>query len=64
MYKRIFHEEWAAIVPIIAFLITFTFFIVMMVKAARMKKSRQDELASLPLEDDQVSTPTNSPSKS
>jgi phosphate/sulfate permease len=63
MYKRIFHEEWAVIVPIIAFLITFTFFVAMMVKAARMKKSQRDQLAALPLEDDQASSKSNSPTK-
>ena len=49
MFKRVFHEDWTTIVPIIAFIITFTFFVVVMVRAARMKKAKQDHLASLPL---------------
>ena len=52
MFKRVFHEDWTTIVPIIAFIITFTFFVVVMVRAARMKKAKQDHLASLPLQDD------------
>lgn len=53
MFKRVFHEDWTTIVPIVAFVITFTFFVVMIVRAARMRKSKSDHLASLPLDDDQ-----------
>lgn len=56
MFKRILHEDWTTIVPVIAFGITFTFFIVMIVRSIRMKKSERDHLSSLPLEDD---TPTH-----
>jgi preprotein translocase subunit YajC len=52
MFKRIFHEEWTTVVPIIAFVLTFTFFVVMMVRAARMKKAKREHMASLPLDDD------------
>ena len=52
MYKRILHEDWATVVPVIAFVITFTFFVTMMVRAARMKKAKRDHMASLPLDDD------------
>lgn len=52
MFKRIFHEDWTAVVPIIAFVLTFTFFMVMMVRAARMKKAQREHMASLPLDDD------------
>ena len=52
MFKRIFHEDWTAVVPIIAFVLTFTFFMVMMVRAARMKKAKREHMASLPLDDD------------
>lgn len=54
MFKRILHEDWTTIVPIIAFGITFTFFVVMVIRAARMKKSKRDHLAALPLEDDKT----------
>lgn len=53
MFKRIFHEEWTSVVPIIAFAITFIFFIVMIVRAVRMRKAKRDHLSSLPLEDDE-----------
>lgn len=53
MFKRIFHEEWTGVVPIIAFGITFIFFVVMIVRAVRMKKAKRDHLSSLPLEEDE-----------
>ena len=53
MFKRIFHEEWTSVVPIIAFAITFIFFVVMIVRAVRMRKAKRDHLSSLPLEDDE-----------
>ena len=54
MFKRILHDDWTTIVPIIAFVITFTFFVVMVVRAVKMKKSEQDHLSSLPLEDEKT----------
>ncbi|MDA7882045.1 hypothetical protein N9A94_07035 [Akkermansiaceae bacterium] len=56
MFKRILHEDWTSIVPIIAFVVTFTIFIVAIVRSIRMKQTLSDDLASLPLEDD---TPKN-----
>ncbi len=52
MFKRIFHEDWTAVVPIIAFLITFVFFLIITIRAVRMKKETRQHLSSLPLQDD------------
>ncbi|YCM45949.1 hypothetical protein V2O64_07965 [Verrucomicrobiaceae bacterium 227] len=52
MFKRILHEEWADVVPIIAFVFTFTIFVVAIVRSLRMKKSARDHMSTLPLEDD------------
>jgi len=60
MFKRIFHDDWTTIVPIIAFLITFTFFVVMIVRAVRMRKAKRDHMASLPLDDEQKPDEQNS----
>jgi len=56
MFKRILHEDWTSIVPIIAFVVTFTIFVVAIVRSIRMKKVTRDHLSSLPLQDD---TPKN-----
>lgn len=52
MFKRILREDWTTVVPVIAFVVTFTFFVTMMVRAARMKKAQREHMASLPLDDD------------
>ena len=64
MFKRIFHEDWAGVVPIIAFVLTFTFFVVMIVRAVGMKKAKRDHLASLPLDDEKNPPEPSSQSKS
>ena len=56
MFKRILHEDWTSIVPIIAFALTFTIFVVAIVRSIRMKKAMSEHLAALPLQDD---TPKN-----
>lgn len=56
MFKRILHEEWANIVPIIAFFFTFTIFVVAIVRSFRMKKSTREHMSALPLEDDSTTT--------
>ena len=58
MFKRILHEEWATVIPIIAFAFTFTFtiFIVAIVRSVRMKKATREHMSALPLEDDSTAT--------
>lgn len=56
MFKRILHEDWTSIVPIIAFIVTFTIFVVAIVRSIKMKKATSEHLASLPLQND---TPKN-----
>jgi hypothetical protein len=51
MFKRIFHEEWTTTVPIIAFILTFSIFLIIFVRAIRMKKNTRDYLSRLPLQD-------------
>lgn len=52
MFKRIIHEDWIVIVPIVAFVLTFSFFIVVLIKAIAMKQEKRNHLASLPLSED------------
>ncbi len=56
MFKRILHEDWTNIVPVIAFFVTFTIFVAAIVRSVRMKQAMSDHLSSLPLQDD---TPKN-----
>lgn len=51
MFKRILQEEWALCIPIIAFCIFFTVFLVMSVRAMRLGKKDRERLASLPLDE-------------
>lgn len=52
MFKRILHDDWTTIVPIIAFIATFLVFVIAIVRSIRMKKSAREHMSSLPLEDD------------
>lgn len=49
MFKRIQYAEWHEILPILAFLISFLFFLLIVVRAVQMKKTKARELAELPL---------------
>lgn len=57
MFKRIFHEDWTTVVPIIGFGITFIFFLIVIIRAFKMKKETRHQLSSLPLQDDLPDTP-------
>ena len=56
MFKRILHEDWTTVVPIIGFGITFVFFLFVIIRAFRMSRESRNHLSSLPLEND---TPKN-----
>ena len=56
MFKRILVEGWAHFVPIISFCIFFTVFVVIVIRALRLKKSERERLASLPLDGKKDST--------
>jgi len=51
MFKRIFVEDWAHIIPIISFIIFATVFLVVTLRAIKLRKSERERLASLPLDD-------------
>jgi hypothetical protein len=52
MWKRIDYADWVDIVPIIAFVLTFSVFVILVTRTILMKKPQVKQLASLPLEDD------------
>lgn len=57
MFKRVLYEDWQKIIPIIAFLITFTVFLVFVVRALRMRREDAGHMASLPLDIDDTKKP-------
>ncbi len=51
MFKRIFHEDWAAIIPTVSFVVIFTIFLIATIRALRMRPEERERLATLPLDD-------------
>jgi hypothetical protein len=51
MFKRLFYDEWTAMIPIIAFLITFIGFLILTIRAILMRREVADEISRLPLDD-------------
>ena len=58
MFKRVFVEEWAHIIPFISFFIFFTVFIFITIRAMRLGKSERSRLAQMPLEDNSDDNPS------
>lgn len=58
MFKRVFVEEWAHIIPFISFFIFFTVFIFITIRAMRLGKSERSRLAQMPLEDNSDNNPS------
>lgn len=52
MFKRIIYDEWTNIVPMIAFAVTFTIFVVTTIRALRIRPDERERLAKLPLQED------------
>ena len=61
MFKRIIHEDWVSIIPMIAFGVLFTVFLITTIRAIRLKPSERDRLGSLPLDDDSDSNSDSDP---
>ncbi len=51
MFKRIILEDWANIVPMIAFGILFLVFLATTLRAIRLKPAERQRMAELPLSD-------------
>lgn len=52
MFKRVEFVEWAGLIGLIGFLLTFAGFCYLVNNALRMSKAKRDHLSQLPLEDD------------
>lgn len=51
MFSRVTHEDWTTIVPMIAFGVMFTVFVITTIRALRLKPEERERLATLPLKD-------------
>ena len=51
MFKRVILEEWANLVPMIAFGVLFTVFLFATVWALRLRPEESKRMANLPLQD-------------
>jgi hypothetical protein len=51
MFKRIVLEDWANIVPMIAFGVLFTVFLATTLRAIRLRPEERKRMADLPLQD-------------
>ena len=51
LFKRVTHEDWTTIVPMISFALMFGVFVVATIRALRMNDREREHLASLPLND-------------
>ena len=49
MFKRVIYEDWQTLVPIIAFVLTFSVFLIQVLRALLIKRPHAERLASLPL---------------
>jgi len=58
MFKRVFVEEWAHIIPFVSFFIFFTVFIFITIRAMRLGKNERTRLAQMPLEDNSDNSPS------
>tara|TARA_R110002111_G_scaffold62967_1_gene104152 strand:+ start:131 stop:316 length:186 start_codon:yes stop_codon:yes gene_type:complete len=51
MFKRIIYDDWASIIPIISFCLTFGVFLVIVARALLLRKSTVHHMENLPLDD-------------
>lgn len=51
MFRRIIHEHWHDLVPVIAFILTFAVFIVAFIRALLARKEAVAHMAALPLDE-------------
>ena len=52
MFSRVTHEDWTNIVPMIAFAVMFTVFLITTIRALRLKPEERKRLATMPLNED------------
>ena len=59
MFKRVFVEDWAQNIPVIAFFIFAIVFLLVSIRAMRLSKRDREHMANLPLEGTSKTTSTH-----
>lgn len=66
MFRRVFLENWQITLIVVAFLLTFSAYVMLTLRTILMKKSDRERMANLPLEEEDShttpSTKTKNPS--
>jgi hypothetical protein len=60
MFKRIFVDDWALGLPVIAFFVFAAVFIVVTLRAIRIGRAERERLAALPLDAPESTNPSRS----
>lgn len=60
MFSRIHYEQWHTVIPVVAFIITFTVFVYFFIRALRMQRSKAQSMSNLPLANDDTPNKRNS----
>ena len=56
MFKRVFVEDWAQNIPVIAFFIFAIVFLLVSIRAMRLDRKKREHMANLPLDGPEIST--------
>lgn len=56
MFKRVFVEDWAQIIPTVSFCIFAVVFLLVTIRAMRLRQPERERLAGLPLEDQKAAS--------
>jgi len=54
MFSRIHYDNWQTVIPLIAFILTFTVFIYFSIRALFMRRPQIESMSNLPLENDET----------
>lgn len=54
MFRRVLYENWHDLVPVVAFILTFSVFVVAFIRALLMRKETVAAMSLLPLDDTPV----------
>lgn len=61
MFKRILVEDWAQIIPMVSFFIFASVFVLVTIRAMRLRKTDRERLAAMPLDKPDTHSPHNLP---
>jgi hypothetical protein len=60
MFSRVHYDNWQTVIPLIAFILTFTVFLYFSIRALCMQRTQIESMSHLPLENDETPNPRKS----